>query len=122
MEIQNRLATRVKAQRREKGWSQEELAYRASVHRSFVSQIERATKVSLIVTVEKVARAFEKLKSAPCWTSKVSWCLDVLGTRGRVRFMVHPEIVDEAVAQILVVIGDLGTQIGEAPILPPEAD
>ncbi|ANC52521.1 hypothetical protein A4249_01775 [Brevundimonas sp. GW460-12-10-14-LB2] len=59
MEIQKRLATRVKALRREKGWSQEELAYRANVHRTFVSQIERATKVSSIVTVEKVARAFE---------------------------------------------------------------
>ena len=59
MEIQKRLATRVKALRRESGWSQEELAYRAGVHRTFVSQIERATKVSSIVTVEKIARAFE---------------------------------------------------------------
>lgn len=59
MEIQKRLATRVKALRREKGWSQEELAHQAGVHRTFVSQIERATKVSSIVTVEKVARAFE---------------------------------------------------------------
>lgn len=59
MEIQKRLATRVKALRREKGWSQEELAHQAGVHRTFVSQIERATKVSSIITVEKVARAFE---------------------------------------------------------------
>lgn len=36
--------------------------------------------------------------------------------------MIHPEIVDEAVAQILMVIGDLGIHIGEAAILPPEAD
>lgn len=59
MEIQKRLAVRVKALRLEKGWSQEELAHQAGMHRTFVSQIERATKISSIVTVEKVARAFE---------------------------------------------------------------
>ena len=57
MEIQKRLATRVRAMRRDKGWSQEELAHQAGVHRTFVSQIERAVKISTIVTVEKVARA-----------------------------------------------------------------
>lgn len=57
MEIQKRLATRVRTLRRDKGWSQEELAHQAGVHRTFVSQIERAVKISTIVTVEKVARA-----------------------------------------------------------------
>lgn len=57
MEIQKRLATRVRALRRDKGWSQEELAHQAGVHRTFVSQIERAVKISTIVTVEKVAHA-----------------------------------------------------------------
>ena len=59
MEIQKRLAVRVKALRLAKGWSQEELAHQAGIHRTFVSQIERATKTSSIVTVEKVARAFD---------------------------------------------------------------
>lgn len=59
MEIQKRLAVRVKALRLAKGWSQEELAHQAGMHRTFVSQIERATKTSSIATVEKVARAFE---------------------------------------------------------------
>jgi transcriptional regulator with XRE-family HTH domain len=57
MEIQKRLATRVRALRRDKGWSQEELAHLAGLHRTFVSQIERAVKISTIVTVEKVASA-----------------------------------------------------------------
>jgi len=57
MEIQKRLATRVRTLRRDKGWSQEELAHQAGVHRTFVSQIERAVKISTIVTVEKVACA-----------------------------------------------------------------
>lgn len=57
MEIQKRLATRVKALRLEKGWSQEELAHQAGVHRTFVSQIERTTRVATILTAEKFARA-----------------------------------------------------------------
>lgn len=57
MEIRHRFAERVKALRKAKGWSQEELADRAGVHRTFVSQIERATKRSTIDTVEKVANA-----------------------------------------------------------------
>jgi len=59
MEIRQRLAERVKAFRKTRGWSQEELADRAGLHRTFVSQIERATKRSTIDTVEKVAKALE---------------------------------------------------------------
>jgi len=59
MEIRHRLAERVKAFRKTRGWSQEELADRAGLHRTFVSQIERATKRSTIDTVEKVAKALE---------------------------------------------------------------
>ena len=57
MEIKHRLALRVKAFRTDKGWSQEELADRAGVHRTFVSQIERAKKSSTIDTVEKISKA-----------------------------------------------------------------
>lgn len=57
MEIQRRLAARVKALRRQKGWSQEELAHQAGVHRTFVSQIERATRIATIVSAEKFAKA-----------------------------------------------------------------
>lgn len=57
MEIRHRFADRVRILRKAKGWSQEELADRASIHRTFVSQIERATKRSTIDTVEKVAKA-----------------------------------------------------------------
>jgi transcriptional regulator with XRE-family HTH domain len=57
MEIQRRLADRVKRYRKERQWSQEELADRAGLHRTFVSQIERATKRSTIVTVDRIAKA-----------------------------------------------------------------
>lgn len=57
MEIRRRFADRVRALRKAKGWSQEELAEHAGIHRTFVSQIERATKRSTIDTVDKVAKA-----------------------------------------------------------------
>lgn len=57
MEIRHRFADQVRTLRKAKGWSQEELADRAGIHRTFVSQIERATKRSTIDTVEKLAKA-----------------------------------------------------------------
>lgn len=59
MEIELRLARRVKAARLAKGWSQEELAERAGLHRTFISQIERAVKISTIRTVDRISRALE---------------------------------------------------------------
>lgn len=57
MDVTLRLAERVKRYRTAHGWSQEELAERANLHRTFVSQIERATKKSTIVTVDRIAKA-----------------------------------------------------------------
>jgi transcriptional regulator with XRE-family HTH domain len=57
MEIGRRLAANMKRLRRERGWSQEELAARAGLHRTFISQIERATKNPTLNVLEKVARA-----------------------------------------------------------------
>lgn len=57
MEIEKRLAERVKRYRKERGWSQEELADRAGLHRTFISQIERATKNTTIRSTEQVASA-----------------------------------------------------------------
>lgn len=59
MEIRERLAQRVRAYRKERRWSQEELADRAELHRTFVSQIERATQGATIDTVARLAAALE---------------------------------------------------------------
>ena len=59
MEIGRRLAERVKTLRRAKGWSQEELAHRAGLHRTFISQVERNVKNTTIESTEKIARALE---------------------------------------------------------------
>jgi XRE family transcriptional regulator, regulator of sulfur utilization len=39
------------------GWSQEQLAERAELNRSYVGEIERGAAIASIVTVDKLARA-----------------------------------------------------------------
>jgi XRE family transcriptional regulator, regulator of sulfur utilization len=40
-------------------WSQEQLAQQAGLHRSYIGEIERGEVTASIVTVEKLARAFD---------------------------------------------------------------
>jgi transcriptional regulator with XRE-family HTH domain len=58
MALERRLAENMKRLRRERGWSQEELADRVGRHRTFISQIERATKSPTLDTLERIADAF----------------------------------------------------------------
>jgi transcriptional regulator with XRE-family HTH domain len=57
MDVGRRLAANVKRLRLAKGWSQEELADRAGRHRTFISQIERATKSPTVASVDRIAQA-----------------------------------------------------------------
>ncbi len=59
MEIRERLAANIVKLRKEKGWSQEELADRAGLHRTYVSGVERCVRNPTITVVEKFAKAFE---------------------------------------------------------------
>lgn len=59
MEIEAIFAKRVKAARLAKGWSQEELAHQAGVHRTFISQIERVAKTPTLRSVAKIAAALD---------------------------------------------------------------
>ena len=45
--------------RREKGLSQEELAYQAGLHRTYIGMIERAEKNITLRNIEKIANALE---------------------------------------------------------------
>ncbi len=45
--------------REEKGWSQEQLAERADLNRSYLGEVERANAVPSIITVSKLARALD---------------------------------------------------------------
>lgn len=59
MDVGQRVGANVRRLRKAKGLSQEELADRAGVHRTFISQIERATKHPTIQSLDKVAKGLE---------------------------------------------------------------
>ncbi len=59
MDIRQRLAQNLRRLRTEKGWSQEEFADRAGIHRTYVSDIERGARNPTISIVEKLAVALD---------------------------------------------------------------
>lgn len=56
-------ASHVRARRRQLGISQEELAHRADVHRTFVSQLERGVSNISIDNISRISDALE----VPAW-------------------------------------------------------
>ncbi|MDP2743905.1 MAG: helix-turn-helix transcriptional regulator [Dehalococcoidia bacterium] len=56
-EVVVRFGQRVRAQRLKMGLSQEALAERAGVHRTYIGMIERAEKNVTIATVDKICKA-----------------------------------------------------------------
>lgn len=59
MNICQRLGRNVRGLREAKGWSQEDYADRAGIHRTYVSDIERGKRNPTITVVEKLAAPFE---------------------------------------------------------------
>ena len=59
MDIRIRLGRNVRALREARGWSQEEYADRAGIHRTYVSDIERGRRNPTITVVEKLAVPLE---------------------------------------------------------------
>jgi transcriptional regulator with XRE-family HTH domain len=55
VDIRQRLAKNLRRLRTEKGWSQEDYADRAGIHRTYVSDIERGARNPTITVVEKLA-------------------------------------------------------------------
>ena len=52
-----RFASNVKRLRNEKGMSQEELAFQAQVHRTYIGMVERAERNVSLIYAEKIAKA-----------------------------------------------------------------
>lgn len=50
---------KVREIRKEKGLSQEELAHKADLHRTYIGMIERAEKNITLINIEKIANALE---------------------------------------------------------------
>ncbi len=59
MDIAHRLGKNVRRLRQEKGWSQEDYADRAGIHRTYVSDIERGRRNPTVTIVEKLARPLD---------------------------------------------------------------
>ena len=54
--INERFGKRIAALRRRQNLSQEELAFRCDIHRTYIGALERGEKSPTIITVEKLAR------------------------------------------------------------------
>jgi CheY-like chemotaxis protein len=59
VDVKTQLGRAIKTQRASLGISQEELAYRAGLHRTYVSDVERGVRNPSIETIEKLAGALE---------------------------------------------------------------
>lgn len=59
MDIRKRFGKRVKALREAKGWSQEELADRAGLHRTYISAVERTVRNPTLTVIGRIAKALE---------------------------------------------------------------
>lgn len=57
--ILKRFGQRVKSLRLEKGWTQEELARRADLHRTYIGSIERHERNISLLNVERIAKALK---------------------------------------------------------------
>lgn len=59
VDIRVRLGRNVRSLREERGWSQEDYADRADIHRTYVSDIERGRRNPTATVIEKLAKPFE---------------------------------------------------------------
>ena len=56
-EINKRVGLNIRKYREKKGWSQEQLAFEADLHRAYIGQIERGEKNIGLINLEKIAKA-----------------------------------------------------------------
>jgi transcriptional regulator with XRE-family HTH domain len=56
--ILKKFGKRVKKMRIAKGWSQEELAKRAKLHRTYIGSVERHERNISLINIERIAKAF----------------------------------------------------------------
>lgn len=56
--IEKRFGERIRQLRKEQGWSQEELAYRSRLHRTYISSLEGGRRNVSLKALEQLADAF----------------------------------------------------------------
>jgi transcriptional regulator with XRE-family HTH domain len=57
VDIRKRLAKNLRHLRQLQGWSQEEFAFEAGIHRTYISDLERGLRNPTITVVERLAKA-----------------------------------------------------------------
>lgn len=58
-DIQKKFGARIRDLRKQKRLSQEELAFRSGLHRTYISDIERGSRNVSIKNIEKIAKALD---------------------------------------------------------------
>lgn len=58
-DILRNFGNKVRELRKEKGLSQEQLSFKANLHRTYIGMIERAEKNITLLNIEKIANALE---------------------------------------------------------------
>lgn len=56
-EINKKVGINIRKYRNKKGWSQEQLAFEADLHRTYIGHIERGEKNIGLINLEKIAKA-----------------------------------------------------------------
>ena len=59
MDIRQKFGNKIKLLRLEKSYSQEEFAYKATIDRTYISDIEKGERNVSILIIEKLAKALE---------------------------------------------------------------
>ena len=57
MDIRKQLGLNVRRIRKERRWSQEELAFESGLHRTYISGIERGARNPTVLVIEQLAEA-----------------------------------------------------------------
>jgi transcriptional regulator with XRE-family HTH domain len=59
VDVRQRLAANLRRLRSQKGLSQEQFAFDAGIHRTYISDLERGTRNPTITVVEKLAKSLD---------------------------------------------------------------
>jgi transcriptional regulator with XRE-family HTH domain len=58
MDVYEKLGSRIQKLRRQENWSQEDLAFKAELHRTYISHLEGGKRQISLETVSKIAKGF----------------------------------------------------------------
>ncbi|MDP3764624.1 MAG: helix-turn-helix transcriptional regulator [bacterium] len=59
IELLEKFGKKIREERFKRGFSQEELAIRTGVHRTYIGMIERGEKNITLINIKKIAKAFD---------------------------------------------------------------